>query len=168
MGAGKTTLGKVLAKKLGVEFIDLDHYIESRYRKTIPQLFAENGEDGFREIERKMLHEAGEFENVIISTGGGTPCFFDNMDYMNHIGNTVFLKVSVDELAARLEIAKAQRPVLKGKKGEDLKTFISENLEKRKPFYNKAKIHFEAETMSNEKEIEQLAQQLVDSHLLAI
>jgi shikimate kinase len=168
MGAGKTTLGKVLAKKLGVEFIDLDHYIESRYRKTIPQLFAENGEGGFREIERKMLREAGEFENVIISTGGGTPCFFDNMDYMNQIGKTIFLKVSVDELAARLEIAKSQRPVLRGKKGEDLKAFISENLEKRQPFYDKAKIHFEAETMSTEEEIEQLAQQLADSHLLAI
>ena len=73
MGSGKTTLGRALAPALDLQFIDLDHYIEQRYRKTIAQLFAESGEEGFREIERRILHEVGEFENVIISTGGGTP-----------------------------------------------------------------------------------------------
>lgn len=76
MGAGKTTVGKALAQELNIPFYDLDWYIEERYRKTIPQIFAEKGEEGFRDIEKKLLHEVAEFEDVIISSGGGTPCFF--------------------------------------------------------------------------------------------
>ncbi len=86
MGAGKTTVGKALAKELGVMFYDLDWYIESRMRKTVKQIFDEVGEEGFRQIEHNMLHEVAEFENVVVSCGGGTPCFFDNMEYMNQSG----------------------------------------------------------------------------------
>ena len=93
MGAGKTTLGKAFAKKYNLSFVDLDWYIEERFHKTVQELFAERGEDGFRELERNMLHEVADFENVIISTGGGAPCFFDNMDFMNKSGITVFLNV---------------------------------------------------------------------------
>ena len=77
MGAGKTTVGKVLSRQLGLSFIDLDHYIEGRYHKTVGQLFAEKGEDAFRDIERRMLREVAAFEDVLVSTGGGAPCFFD-------------------------------------------------------------------------------------------
>ena len=91
MGAGKTTVGKALAKELNIEFYDLDWYIEARMRKTVKQIFDEQGEEGFRRIENNMLHEVGEFENVIVSCGGGTPCFFDNMDFMNRQGETVYL-----------------------------------------------------------------------------
>ena len=83
MGAGKTTVGKELAKLAGLSFIDLDYYIEGRYHKAVSQIFAERGEEAFREIERNMLHEVAEFEDVLISTGGGAPCFFDNMEFMN-------------------------------------------------------------------------------------
>ena len=93
MGAGKTTLGKAFARELNIPFIDLDWYIEERFHKSIRELFIERGEASFRELERTMLHEVAEFENVIISTGGGTPCFFDNMEYMNDNGQTVFLDV---------------------------------------------------------------------------
>ena len=86
MGAGKTTLGKAFARRMDISFIDLDWYIEERFHKTVGELFTERGETGFRELERNMLHEVAEFENVVISTGGGTPCFFDNMDFMNQIG----------------------------------------------------------------------------------
>ena len=86
MGAGKTTLGKAFSRELGLTFIDLDWYIEERFHKTVQQLFSERGEQGFRELEQKMLHEVAEFEDVVISAGGGTPCFFDNMDYMNACG----------------------------------------------------------------------------------
>ena len=94
MGAGKTTVGKALAAELGLRFYDLDWYIESRMRKTVAQLFAELGEEGFRRIERNMLHEVAEFEGVLISCGGGTPCFYDNMQYINQQGLTLYLKAS--------------------------------------------------------------------------
>ena len=93
MGAGKTTLGRAFAKDTGLSFIDLDWYIEERFHKTISELFAERGEEGFRNLERKMLMEVGMFEDVVISTGGGTPCFSDNMEFMNAHGVTVLLKL---------------------------------------------------------------------------
>ena len=96
MGAGKTTLGKAFSREEGLTFVDLDWYIEERFHKTIAQIFAERGEEGFRELERRMLHEVSEFENVVIATGGGTPCHFDNMEHMNACGETVFLEVDVD------------------------------------------------------------------------
>ena len=98
MGAGKTTVGKALGKALGVTFYDLDWYIETRMRKTVKQIFDEQGEEGFRKMEHNMLHEVAEFENVVISCGGGTPCFYDNMDYLNQQGDTVYLKASPEVL----------------------------------------------------------------------
>ena len=83
MGAGKTTLGKAFARQMDIPFVDLDWYIEERFHKTVGELFTERGETGFRKLERNMLHEVAEFENVVISTGGGAPCFFDNMEFMN-------------------------------------------------------------------------------------
>ena len=124
MGAGKTTLGKAFARTLNVPFVDLDWYMEERFHKTVGELFAERGEAGFRELERNMLREVGAFENVVISTGGGAPCFFDNMDFMNHSGKTVFLNVHPDVLFRRLRVAKQQRPILQGKEDEELKEFI--------------------------------------------
>ena len=111
MGAGKTTIGKVLSKMAGLSFIDLDYYIEGRFRKTVSQLFAERGKEGFRSIEHNMLHEVAEFEDVFVATGGGTPCFFDNMAFMRQQGTTIYLQVSVEELVKRLELCKAERPV---------------------------------------------------------
>ena len=107
MGAGKTTVGKALSKELGIIFYDLDWYIESRMRKSVSQIFAERGEEGFRQIEYNMLHEVAEFENVIISCGGGTPCFFDNMDYMNSLAETVYLKAEPEVLRTHLLMAKS-------------------------------------------------------------
>ena len=138
MAAGKTTLGKALARDLGLQFIDLDHYIENRYHSTISQLFAERGEEGFREIERKMLHEVTEFEDVIIATGGGTPCFYDNMEYMNSMGVTVFLQASVDVIFTRLTIARVQRPLVKGKSADELRQYITAMLGQRSPYYTRA------------------------------
>ncbi|MBQ6767806.1 MAG: shikimate kinase [Prevotella sp.] len=138
MGSGKTTVGKALAKELGLQFYDLDWYIESRRRKTVPQLFAERGEDGFREIERNMLHEVAEFEDIVLSCGGGTPCFFDNMDYMNQQGEVIWLKADAEVLYKHLLMGKTERPLLKGKSPDELIAFIREQLEKREPFYAKA------------------------------
>ena len=155
MGSGKTTLGRALAADMGLEFIDLDHYIEQRYRKTIAQLFAENGEDGFRAIERRMLHEVGEFEDVIISTGGGTPCFFDNIEFMNAQGTTIYLDVPVERLFIRLCIARSKRPLIKDKSDEELRAFIIEQLEKRAPHYSKAQYSFKADRLEDTLQVKE-------------
>lgn len=149
MGAGKTTIGKALSKELGIIFYDLDWYIESRMRKTVSQIFAERGEEGFRKIEYNMLHEVAEFENVIISCGGGTPCFFDNMEYLNQQGQVVYLKALPEVLYKHLQMARVERPLIKGKSQEELLTFIREQLEKREPFYSKARYTLDVNLMDN-------------------
>lgn len=154
MGAGKTTLGKAFSRELGLTFIDLDWYIEERFHKTVQQLFSERGEQGFRELERKMLHEVAEFEDVVISAGGGTPCFFDNMDYMNACGDTVFLQVEPEVLFRRLKVAKQQRPLLANKSDEELMNFICEALQKRHPFYSQAKLLFRADELEDKSQIQ--------------
>ena len=149
MGAGKTTVGKALSKELGIIFYDLDWYIESRMRKSVSQIFAERGEEGFRQIEYNMLHEVAEFENVIISCGGGTPCFFDNMDYLNQQGQVVYLKADPEGLYKHLLMAKVERPLLKNKTPEELITFIREQLEKREPYYSKARYTLDVNLLDN-------------------
>ena len=160
MGAGKTTLGKAFARAMGLTFVDLDWYIEERFHKTVSQIFAERGEEGFRELEKRMLHEASDFENVVISVGGGTPCFFDNMEYMNQVGETVFLDVDNKVLFRRLKVAKHQRPLLANKTDEELMTFIQKALEKRLPYYTKAKYVFNGELLENRRQIQQSVERL--------
>ena len=153
MGAGKTTVGKSLAKELGVPFYDLDWYIESRMRKTVAQIFAEKGEEGFRKIEYNMLHEIAEFEDVIVSCGGGTPCFFANIDYMNQQGPVIYLKAEPEVLYKHLVMSKNDRPLLRGKSPEQLITFIREQLEKREPFYSKARYTLDVSLLDNYEKI---------------
>lgn len=153
MGAGKTTVGKALAKETGMQFYDLDWYIESRMRRTVPQIFAERGEEGFRKTEHNMLHEVAEFEDVILSCGGGTPCFFDNMDYMNAQGQVVYLKASPEVLYKHLLMGKTERPLLKGKSPDELMDFIREQLERRDPFYSKARYTLDVDLMDNYEKI---------------
>ena len=149
MGAGKTTIGKALSKELGIIFYDLDWYIENRMRKTVSQIFAERGEEGFRKIEYNMLHEVAEFEDVIISCGGGTPCFFDNMDYLNQQGQVVYLKAEPEVLYKHLLMAKVERPLIMGKSQEELLAFISDQLDLREPFYSKARYTLDVSLMDS-------------------
>lgn len=160
MGAGKTTVGKALAKELGIMFYDLDWYIESRMHKTVKQIFDESGEDVFRQIEHNMLHEVAEFENIVLSCGGGTPCFFDNMDYMNQLGETVYLKASPETLYAHLKMGKGVRPLLLNKTPEEVQVFIREQLQKREPFYEKAKHIFDVNVMDNFDKINETVAQI--------
>lgn len=160
MGAGKTTLGKALARKYGVQFIDLDWYIEERFHKTVSELFSENGEQGFRQIEKRMLHEVAAFEDVIISAGGGTPCFFDNMEYMNSRGQTVFLYASPEVLFQRLRISSQSRPILCGKTDDELLKTIEEGLARREGFYRQAKYVFFAENLENRWQIDESVEAL--------
>lgn len=149
MGAGKTTIGKALAKDLNLMFYDLDWYIESRMRKTVKQIFDESGEDGFRQIEHNMLHEVAEFENIVLSCGGGTPCFFDNMEYLNECGETIYLKASPEVLHAHLKMGKGVRPLLLNKTPEEVDVFIREQLKQREPFYEKAKHIYHIDVIDN-------------------
>ena len=160
MGAGKTTLGKAFARKMNVPFVDLDWYIEERFHKTVGELCTARGEPGFRELERNLLHEVAEFENVVSSTGGGAPCFFDNMEFMNRVGKTVFLDVHPDVLFRRLRIAKQQRPILQGKEDDELKAFIIRALEQRAPFYTQAQYIFNADELEDRWQIETAVQRL--------
>ena len=139
MGSGKTTFGKVLSKALGYEFIDMDVYIEEQQFKSISQIFEEQGEDAFRILEQKCLKELGTFENVVIATGGGAPCFFDNMEFMNTHGITAYLKLSTNEIINRLESSKKnKRPLIANLTKEELHQFITNALTTREPFYTKA------------------------------
>ena len=136
MGSGKTTVGNALSKELGLPFYDLDWYIET-------------GEDGFRRIEHNMLHEVAEFEDVIISCGGGTPCFFDNMDYINQQGETVYLKCTPDTLFRHLKMGHTVRPLLLNKTPDEVRAYIEQQLTVREPFYSRAKHIVDVTPMDN-------------------
>lgn len=153
MGAGKTTVGKALSKDLGMMFYDLDWYIESRMHMTVKGIFDEKGEEGFRKIESNMLHEVAEFEDVIISCGGGTPCFFDNMDYMNRQGETIYLKATPDVLYKHLKMGRTVRPLLLNKTPDEVREFVGKQLAERETYYNKAKHVLDVNLMDNFEKI---------------
>jgi shikimate kinase len=138
MGCGKTTAGKRLALKLGYEFVDLDHVIEAVEQRTIAEIFEQEGQNAFRLIEQRELHNTFNLKNTIVSTGGGAPCFFDNIEQMNKHGKTVYIQLTPKTLVDRLKSAKDERPLIKGKTNEELFAFIQNALVDREPFYTKA------------------------------
>jgi len=140
MGSGKTTAGKKLASLLGWSFIDLDNKVEEHTGKTIPEIFLQNGEAFFRTTETGLLKELRSQTNSVISTGGGTPCFGDNMDYMLKTGLTVYLKMTPDQLKYRLSESKGERPLIKDLDQDKLQCFIEEKLAEREKCYSKSKI----------------------------
>lgn len=168
MGSGKTTVGRAVAKATGLEFIDLDHYIESRFCKSIKDIFAEKGEEGFREVERAMLSEVCNFENVIVACGGGTPCFYDNMEVMSRAGSTVYLNASVDVLHSRLLSGRAARPLIANLDDEGLRTFIADALAKREPHYLKATVNFPANLLESGEQIKETVSRLIDTLALQV
>jgi shikimate kinase len=151
MGCGKTTLGRKLANRLGYEFIDLDEVLEEHVGMTIADYFKEHGETKFRELESEILKQTPYPLNAIVSTGGGLPCFFDHMDWMNSHGRTFYVKLSPKILADRLEGGKANRPVLQGKHGDELIAFIEEKLSEREVFYNQATFVVDGLSLNAEK-----------------
>lgn len=157
MCVGKTTVGRSLAKQLGCSFYDLDWYIEERFRKKVPQIFAEQGEEKFRDLERRMLHEVAEFENVVVSCGGGTPCFFDNMTYLNETATTVYMKASVETVLEHLRISKGERPLLTGKGEEELRTFVTEQLAAREPYYEQAQYTVNIDVLHDAQRVNDVA-----------
>lgn len=161
MCVGKTTVGKALAKELGQTFYDLDWYIEERFHTKVSKVFAEEGEERFRDLERRMLHEVAEFENVVVACGGGTPCFYDNMDYMNRTGQTFYLKASPETIMQHLSISRGERPLLKGKTPAQLRTHIIEQLAQREPFYNKAQHTIDVSVLDSFDRISQVVDDIL-------
>ncbi|MCW3127441.1 MAG: shikimate kinase [Bacteroidetes bacterium] len=143
MGAGKTTLGKKLAVKLGYTFVDVDLVLEQKENKYIRDIIADHGEVYFREKETETLKEL-DLTDKVISTGGGTPCFYDNMQWMNDHGITIFVDANEGVIFSRLvNTNRENRPLLKGLDDEGLKKFIHNKLEERMPFYTQANIKFD-------------------------
>jgi len=141
MASGKTTIGRELAKSLGFEFVDLDEYIEKKQGKTIKQIFEYNGEEHFRVLENEALREvASKDGNILIAAGGGTSCFYNSIDFMNKTGLTIYLKMEVAALVARLIDSKTDRPLLWGKTEQELNDYIIRVLDERIKYYEKAKI----------------------------
>jgi len=140
MGSGKTTLGRKLAARMNCEFIDLDHKLEQQVELSIAEYFTLFGEDAFRKLEAQILRKTAYPENVIVSTGGGLPCYCDNMDWMKANGRVVYLNLSPKTLADRLEAGKEERPLLQDKHGDALVAFIEQKLAEREPFYAQANI----------------------------
>lgn len=140
MGCGKSTIGRKVAALMGVNFIDLDKYIEERNFKSVPDIFAQEGEAAFRIKESLALREVAEFEDIVVGTGGGAPCFHDNMKLMNDSGITIYLAPDIDTLAFRLLKSKTERPLIAGKSREELLSFIQQALVKRAPYYEQSKI----------------------------
>lgn len=158
MGSGKSTTGKKLATQLKVDFYDLDAIIEKKEGKTIQQLFEEIGEHDFRELESKALKQLVKLlcKNSVISLGGGTVCFNDNLSFIKENGVLVYLKANAKTLFNRLVNAKSERPLLKGKTEEELLSFIEENLQGREPFYSQANIQSDIINLSIESLISQI------------
>jgi len=158
-GSGKTTLGRELADFLYISFYDLDHYIELQAGKDINRIFQEDQESGFRAIENRSLKRLTELpEAKVVATGGGTPCFHDNMDYMNEHGTTIFLDVPLEIIAERLSLqGTGDRPLLKNKTSRELLGQLYEHFEQRKPYYLKARIHLEGGEITLEHIINELS-----------
>ena len=145
MGAGKSGVAKRLAARIGWQSCDTDSMFEEKYRITINDFFAKYGQDLFRKLESEILHSTAQMDNVVVATGGGTPCFFDNMDFMNNNGLTVFLSMSAKSAAIRLSQTRKKRPLTKGLSGDELLHFVEQQYEQRLPFYTQAQMTFKAE-----------------------
>jgi shikimate kinase len=147
MGSGKTAVGKKLALRLNYNFADLDKKIESIYKLSIPDIFSKYDEHTFRQLEHEVLKQTLELSNTVIATGGGTPCFYNNMELILQNGISVYLKLHPHSLALRLLKSHQKRPLILNKKPEDLEQFITDKLSEREPFYNRSDIIVKGENL---------------------
>ncbi|MGE5423895.1 MAG: shikimate kinase [Syntrophothermus sp.] len=145
MGTGKSKFGAALAELTGSPYIDLDDLFESRYHISISDFFDKYGEAVFRDLERQLLFETGIADHAIISTGGGTPCYMDNMDFMLQHGKCIYLKQDVQVILDRVTVPKRKRPILKNVPPDELEDFITRHLSSREPFYNRADLILEGQ-----------------------
>ena len=157
MGSGKTHWGKQLSEKLRLPFFDLDEQITTHEGKSIPEIFADNGEEYFRLLEKDILHILTEsHENFVMACGGGTPCYYNNIDYMNHSGTTIWINTSIDVLFQRLIKEKQQRPLIKNLSKEQVRGFIIKKFSDRKIYYEQADLIIDEDPVRLENLVEKI------------
>ena len=144
MGAGKSVIGHRLAKSLKLSFYDLDEEIESHYKMSVAAIFQKYDETCFRKLETSVLESFSSKDNFVLSCGGGTPCFCENMAFMNSIGTTIYIKLSAEELASRISSSYHKRPLTEGKSDAELSDYVAATLKAREAFYAKSKITIDA------------------------
>lgn len=157
MGSGKSTVGRKLATRLNRSFVDLDSALEEHAGISVSTWFASKGEDHFRKAEAELLTEFSAQQDWVIATGGGTPCFSNNLELMKNTGVVVYLDMDVDQLVSRLLSGQAQRPLIAGKSPEELTEFISGHLESRKLYYEQAHVLVSAMDLNSER-LDELAE----------
>ena len=162
MGCGKTTLGEVLARQMGVQYIDLDEYIEQHQGMSIVEIFATMGEARFRELETAALHDVSVMKDVIVGCGGGTPCHGDNMALMNAAGTTVWLTTSPERITARLLLPeqKSKRPKIANLPDDAVLDLVEKELQVRSPYYTQAQLHFDSTDIETGPATERTARRL--------
>ncbi|MBL0305533.1 MAG: shikimate kinase [Chitinophagaceae bacterium] len=157
MGSGKTHWGRLLSEKLGIRFFDLDEQVTEHAGKTIPEIFAAEGEEQFRLLEKDVLHIITEsHDNFVMACGGGSPCYFNNIEYMNTAGTTVWINTPQDTLHKRLVVEKDKRPLIKDLTDEQLRNFIQKKFSDRRIYYEQADIAIDEEPVQLEKLIEKI------------
>lgn len=165
MGAGKTTVGRMLADLLGWRFVDLDEAFETIHGYTPAQYIRTFGLEAFRKKEKYVVEDLADqipFEKVIYATGGGYPCWEDNMDCLRELGTSIYIRWKPEHLAKRLSLTDlSERPVLQGLNEQELLTFISSQLEAREPFYSRAH-HIINVEICDERSDERIAQELAE------
>ncbi|UZT97229.1 AAA family ATPase [Chryseobacterium fluminis] len=161
MGSGKSHISKILSEKINFKLIDLDKEISRRNKLTIPEIFEKKGEIYFRKLERETLEEilASE-ENVILSLGGGTPAYYNNMEIINLNSKSVFLRASVGTLAGRISKQKEKRPLIANISDEDLPEFIAKHLFERNEFYGKAQYQVNTDSREPEAIVQEIIEKL--------
>lgn len=164
MATGKTTFGRALAEKTGREFIDLDEEIEKTTGESVASLIERLGMTAFRELEKNVLHSLHHRREAVIACGGGTPCHYDNMDYMDRRGTTLLLTASPERIAVRVREAGPTRPLLDGLSDKELHDRIEHDLKERGSFYSRARIRFSGERLENEKEIAESVERFLQSY----
>jgi shikimate kinase len=160
MGCGKSFIGKRLAERLNMPFIDMDEYLQNAENQTIANIFTQYGEAYFRRLEKEKLREMLPVQNAVIATGGGAPCFHDNMAWMNQNGITIYLQASTDLLFGRLKSESEKRPVLGGRSDEALKQFISSKIEERNVYYSQCRWTI----LQGEGDAENILKQIIALH----
>lgn len=151
MGSGKSHISRILNKKINFKIFDLDKEISLHVGKDIPTIFKEMGELGFRKAEKYVLDNIlSEEENIILSLGGGTPCYFDNMSNINKYSNSFYLRAKIPTLTNRLLKQKEKRPLVANINDEDLPEFIAKHLFERNAFYNEAEFIVDTDDKSDE------------------